>query len=274
MIGKLLKFENRSSLRQMAVIWGALLASSVLLSIVIGAENKLNFIPNTLSNAMMTLSSVFYVAVMVATAVFTIVIVVMRFYNGVCGDEGYLTHTLPVTERSIIISKGLSGTLVVTISAIVALLSIWIISIGITGLGYIGEVGKWVVLSNNKAAYVLITIEVVIAIILGIMGSIYRVYASISIGQMANRHRIAWSVVAYIGINMAITTLLVILMMITNIDGVDQMICSFNRYLVDNASEFVYMQVGLGLLLLAEVIQLFVFHVITEIFLTRKLNLL
>lgn len=274
MIGKLFKFENRSSLRQMAVIWVALFASSILISISEFINRSFDVIPGSIRTALLTISSSFYGIVFAATMVFTIVIVVMRFYNGVCGDEGYLTHTLPVTARSIIISKGLSATLVVLISVIVAVISIIIIGTGVSGFHYADVVVKSALEMNNKLTYLLITLEAIVAIILGIMGSIYRIYASISIGQMANSHRIAWSVVAYIGINMIMLVLMVILALICDTSLISQWISDFNRYLVDNASEFTYTQVGVGALLLVEVVQLFIFHVITEIFLTRKLNLL
>ena len=52
--------------------------------------------------------------------------------------------------------------------------------------------------------YILYTIEVVLLVALAILKAIYKTYASMSIGQLSENHKILVSVAVYIGISVAI----------------------------------------------------------------------
>ena len=54
---------------------------------------------------MIVFSLVVIVAVIVAIFVMNVIIVIQRFWNGLLQEEGYLMFTLPVTTRSLILSK-------------------------------------------------------------------------------------------------------------------------------------------------------------------------
>ena len=100
MTGKLIKYEIRSSIKMMAVIWAALIAVSVLFSLSINFLSDLvidsgNGI-NTIVGIVEIITGIMYFAVFVALVVATVVMIILRFYKGLLGDEGYLMHTLPV----------------------------------------------------------------------------------------------------------------------------------------------------------------------------------
>ena len=91
MTGKLIKYEMRSSIKLMAVIWAALIAASLLFSLsihVLGdmffddGEQKLNVLVGIVE----LVTGLMYAAVFAVLVVTTLVIVVMRFYRGLLGE--------------------------------------------------------------------------------------------------------------------------------------------------------------------------------------------
>ena len=138
MTGKLIKYEIRSSIKMMAVIWAALIAVSVLFSLSINFLSDLvidsgNGI-NTIVGIVEIITGIMYFAVFVALVVATVVMIILRFYKGLLGDEGYLMHTLPVKPWQLITSKGIVAAIVVIGSIIIAFLSIMILA-GINSVG-------------------------------------------------------------------------------------------------------------------------------------------
>ena len=123
-------------------------------------------------------------------------------------------------------------------------------------------------MTGELGAYtgVLIVLGILFLIVTSICG-IYMLYASMSLGQLMEGHRVAGSFLAYIGLNMAVST-------ITNIGT---MIVT-NR-LPDNLVNITAGNAGLIItlymliMLVINGIQLAVYHVITEYVLTNKLNL-
>ena len=142
MTGKLIKYEIRSSIKMMAVIWAALIAVSVLFSLSINFLSDLvidsgNGI-NTIVGIVEIITGIMYFAVFVALVVATVVMIILRFYKGLLGDEGYLMHTLPVKPWQLITSKGIVAAIVVIGSIIIAFLSIMILA-GINSVGIFPE---------------------------------------------------------------------------------------------------------------------------------------
>ena len=205
MTGKLIKYEMRSSIKLMAVIWAALIAASLLFSLsihVLGdmffdeGEQKLN----DLVGIVELVTGLMYAAVFAVLVVTTLVIVVMRFYRGLLGDEGYLMHTLPVKPWQLITSKGVVAAGVVLVSMIVEFLSILALA-GANGFKVVPEMFRAVGAFLDKDPwYILFFVEGVILILLSLLKSIYQIYASLAIGQLANKHRVLLALGAYIGL--------------------------------------------------------------------------
>ena len=117
-------------------------------------------------------------------------------------------------------------------------------------------------MTGELGAYtgVLIVLGILFLIVTSICGT-YMLYASMSLGQLMEGHRVAGSFLAYIGLNMAVSTITNIgTMIVTNI-------------LPDNLVNITAGNAGLIIMLVINGIQLAVYHVITEYVLTNKLNL-
>lgn len=274
MTGRLIKYELRSSIKLMGVIWAALIVTSFLFSIssnFMGNIMRSSSIASTLINLFQGITGMLYIAVFIATAAASVVIIIMRFYKGLLSDEGYLMHTLPVKPWQLITAKGVSALIIVCASVIVSMLSIMILA----GTGSIGAIVEFCDLIREmfreEPKVILVAAEFLVLAILSLLKSIYQIYASLSIGQLAGKHRILLSLGAYVGINIVITVLAVLIMMLLDVTGALSGWSSLSLNTVNdmlNAGQAV-----LGFFAAVTVIQLAAFHVITERILSLRLNL-
>lgn len=274
MTGRLIKYELRSSIKLMGVIWAALIVTSFLFSISInfmGNIMRSSSIASTLINLFQGITGMLYIAVFIATAAASVVIIIMRFYKGLLSDEGYLMHTLPVKPWQLITAKGVSALIIVCASVIVSILSIMILA----GTGSFGAIVEFCDLIREmfreEPKVILVAAEFLVLAILSLLKSIYQIYASLSIGQLVGKHRILLSLGAYVGINIVITVLAVLIMMLLDVTGALNGWSSLSLNTVNdmlNAGQAV-----LGFFAAVTVIQLAAFHVITERILSLRLNL-
>ena len=101
MIAKLTKYEFRSSIKIMAMIWGALIVVSILLALT-NPISDVNPLSDDMSDAsglaeiLTVTAGILYAMVACAIVVVTVFIIIQRFYSSLLGDEGYLINTLPV----------------------------------------------------------------------------------------------------------------------------------------------------------------------------------
>lgn len=274
MTGKLIKYEIKSSIKLIAVMWAALIAASLLFSL---SQNLMERTMEGSSDGFSTLMSIIelvtgfmYILVFIALAAATVIIVIMRFYKGLLGDEGYLMHTLPVKPWQLIISKGIVAAGVVFVSVIAAMLSLGILT-GLNSLSIIPDVfGSMAEAIKKEPELLLIMIEALILVVISLLKSIYQVYASLAIGQLAGKHRIILSLGAYIGLSTAVTIFFMALAMISSRFSIGTWLISW-----EGTSEDVFAlgQATLGIMFLLTALQLVAFHIITERILSRGLNL-
>ena len=276
MTGKLMKYEIKSSMKLMAVIWAALIAASLLFSLSlhvltdIAVERPGGGISFAIG-IFEFLTGLMYFAVFVALIVATLVIVIMRFYKGLLGDEGYLMHTLPVKPWQLITSKGIIAALIVMISVLVAFLSILVLA-GVSGLETIPEMfGALGAIWEEEPRMVLVIVEAIILLVLSVLKSVYQIYAALAIGQLANKHRILLSLGAYIGISMIMSILFLLIVAASDSVGT---ISWLSVFIANNDSDpFAISQMAIGIMFVLTAVQLAAFHVVTERILSLKLNL-
>ena len=276
MTGKLMKYEIKSSMKLMAVIWAALIAASLLFSLSlhvltdIAVERPGGGISFAIG-IFEFITGLMYFAVFVALIVATLVIVIMRFYKGLLGDEGYLMHTLPVKPWQLITSKGIIAALIVMISVLVAFLSILVLA-GVSGHETIPEMfGALGAIWEEEPRMVLVIVEAIILLVLSVLKSVYQIYAALAIGQLANKHRILLSLGAYIGISMIMSILFLLIVAASDSVGT---ISWLSVFIANNDSDpFAISQMAIGIMFVLTAVQLAAFHVVTERILSLKLNL-
>lgn len=127
MLKKLLKYEFKATARTYGGMYLALLAASVLFG---GSVRRWNGTTNSDAySTLVGLLSLVYTAVIIGTVVVTIMTIVQRFYRNLLGREGYLMHTLPVTETQLVTSKLISSTVWSLCSILAACLSFGILAV-------------------------------------------------------------------------------------------------------------------------------------------------
>lgn len=217
MIMKLLKYDIRGIGRKLLPLYGLAIALSLI--------NKINqtFLIQPLLEGGMIQSSSFvttlsgilmgvYVLTIMAVFVITFFMMVACYNRSVFGDEGYLTHTLPISQSQIIISKTLSFLLWSIASTLVAGISFFILTYSRENWRlftdffrqfsymlsqYFGGIG-----STNRMAFLLFVLTGLIAPLTEILN----IYLCIGIGNKF-RHKITAGVVAYLVISSISSTL-------------------------------------------------------------------
>lgn len=106
------------------------------LLLVIGTEAILKELTGNMLQIVSTLfgilNTVLYLSI-IALPFFTVIVAIINFKNKLLGDEGYLTHTLPVTKNQINLAK-ISNVVIYLIIDILLIALILIIRFGITEL--------------------------------------------------------------------------------------------------------------------------------------------
>ena len=271
MTGKLMKYEFRSVFKQIGVIWAALPAVAILTSFTgwIYARSALAQENDQLLGALLSRIPMFlYVGLFIALVVATLFVVVMRFYKGLLKEEGYLMHTLPVKEWQLIASKGVTATVTVLISMVLAAVSIVLLNLvgNLSGILYfLQATGETVQRYPESLLYCL---EALLVVLAGIMTEVYKIYTSLSIGQLMAKHRMIWSVAAYIGIGVVLTLLGSILL-----TALGHPIVVISDRIFTDFSYRQIVQTVLGTAFVYFAVQIAIFHVVSERILSLKLNL-
>lgn len=280
MTGKLIKYEIKSSIRLIGILWAALITASILAGISVGIVQ--DAIPEDgLELARVLFSAIppiLYGAIFMAVIVVTVLIIVMRFYRGLLGDEGYLMHTLPVKVWQLITAKGAVAGGIVTISCLLAVLSIMIL-IGFTGgfgdmMDVLSEMFR---VMGEEPQTIILLLEIVIVMIASVLKSVYQIYAAMAIGQLAGKFRLLTSLGAYVGISIALTIIAAVLVAVGNAVGLDiwltELITDYTMNLERPDRAFGLGHMGMAVAFVLTALQLAVFHIIAERILTKKLNL-
>ena len=279
MTGKLIKYEFRSALRLIAIVWAALLAAAIFLGIIL---RTMGFVSAEAPKGVFVFVDMFfsvvppllYGALFIAMLVITVIVVVLRFYRGLLGDEGYLMHTLPVKPWQLITAKGVVASAVILISGFAAMLSIFML-IAIQDIGgFFRDIGEMFIWLGDNPKAILITLEIIVILVFSVMRSVYQIYTAMAIGQLAGKHRLLTSLGAYIGINMILTVLLMVLMIMADATGMDKWIVNVFEAVDVYDRAFYIGQTALGILFALTFVQVAAFHVVTERILSKKLNLI
>lgn len=251
MLVKLIKYDLKALTKILAPLWGVLLVMGLIFGI--GMSDL-----SPIGNGMMVFSLVVIFAVIVGIFVISVIIIIQRFWKGLLKEEGYLTFTLPVTTRSLILAKAISAMLV-SLGTVLVITLLGVEIIGLSPVKLTDSVtyfGNWIIRINAVAK---IGYGVIVAIA-GLLSSIYHVYAAMAIGQLSNNNRFLFSFVAY-----GVLSIIITVIGIPTLSTLNTMGNSLNDVFGFYGNWWVY--------LLENIVLIVVYHIITEVILTKKLNL-
>ncbi len=196
MLGKLLKYDLKSMFRVFGPLWLALLAVSFV--------NRFTMYRHDGSDLPTVIFVIAYACLVCGVMVMTLVLIVQRFYNGLLKSEGYLMFTLPVRPWQLIASKALAAAIILILSTLAALLSACIVAKVPFNLPSWDELKE--VFPQITGEWILSIVLLLLVIVGAALTAVGHIYAALSLGHLANSHRVAWAFGAYIGINILIST--------------------------------------------------------------------
>lgn len=159
----------------------------------------------------------FFVAVIGVSFAITIYLA-LQFYKSMYSDEGYLTHTLPVSGIQLLTAKGLVMALWSFISSLGIILSILIF--GYVAINCYPQM-DWRILAQElqeglkelqwyleqeEIRLTALIVPVVLSMLLGLLYNTVLVMGALTIGQLARKHRIPLSFLAGIGIHWLVSS--------------------------------------------------------------------
>lgn len=201
MLGKLIKYEFRSTAIFFLPIYAALIIISALTSALYRLSESFN---SDFFNFSLAASVSIYVLFAMGLAVTTFVIIIIRFYKNLLGNEGYLMFTLPVSAEQNILAKLIPAVVWFFGSCVLGFFTI----IPVLNFKYADfSISFEYVTSTHIAAFVLSVVLVIVSLVC----SFLFLYFCMCIGQTFNSHRFLASAVTMIVLQSAMQILSVIL---------------------------------------------------------------
>ncbi|MDR0839448.1 MAG: hypothetical protein LBN99_07390 [Oscillospiraceae bacterium] len=185
MLGKLLKYEFRSTGRVFLPFYGALVVVAIVTRILnsVKPSGRVGLIAPQLIGIVVT-------ALMLgAVCVIAIILTIQRFNRNLLGDEGYLMFTLPVGTDSLIWSKLIVSVVWFLLSAVFGLFAIAILTPNLTreilkGIGVLFRD-----LFGHGAARDFSTVIYLLSGVLSVVWAVLSVYTAGSLAMLVNRRR-------------------------------------------------------------------------------------
>lgn len=278
MLRKLIKYDFKALSRYLIMIHAMLLITAVLGRLLF--VGRLMSDPGRLSNAgaIATIIGIIIYVILFMTAVFgTMLMIAICFYKNLYSDEGYLTHTLPVTRGQLLISKTVSGSVWMLLDMMMVILSLFILVLTRPVLDSFSSYWDELLSAMGFPAstgYGKILLAFAVLFIVSAVSNVVLIYVSITIGQLFSNHRVLGAVVVYFVINTIVS-------IISSIAGSAYSMSTFSH--AADESSFVMMvndgviyQVYARLFLFSLVLEIILAigaYTVTYLLMQKKLNL-
>ena len=276
MLGKLLKHEYKITSRYFIPMYIAIGVMTLLLKLsFLFSENSIfmSIEASTFMDIVQGLLITVYVIVLVGTAFLSVFFLVKRYYSNMFGDEGYLTHTLPVTGNQLLNSKLICSFTWILSLIPVALLSFLLLFAGTDiyfdvsdAMAILMEEAR--IMSISGFSVGLLVAELIACVLIGYISALLSYYLAITLGQhFMGDHRLLGSIIFYFVLSIISSA---ISSVFTNI--VEQTI--YENIMVSAAAAlFQAVTIILGIGIVINLILIVVYYLITNYLLTKKLNL-
>ena len=197
MLGKLFKNEMKAMGRVLLPLYAVMVLASCLFAF--NLRLSMDGFAKFFVEKFAIVTGILFGAAVLVVGVVMIIMVIQRFYKNLLGTEGYLMFTLPAKTHEHILSKALSAFLWMVIGAVSGVIAGFaMVAITSNVPEFVRQVKEvWATLSPNMALAPVIWLIIMLAA--GVMESMIKVYAAIAVGHQFNSHRLAGSVLAYLG---------------------------------------------------------------------------
>ena len=197
---KLVKHELQETLRMMVPIFGGLL---LFAAVTRGIIWVMEMADNDILSVMGTLLVILFFMACGASVILTAVLLMVRFSRSVHGDEGYLTHTLPVGVHSILLSRLLITFLALAASIGMAYVSIRFSTWNVKAISEFFEgFGEIFSAAGLDDSFLWSTVATVFV---QLLTTVLMIFAAISIGHSFNRGKAGFSILFFFALNTGVS---------------------------------------------------------------------
>lgn len=208
MLGKLIKYEFKNTAKVMLTIYSfvAVIATLGTVAFALMDPDVSTAFTDFVSTSLLILYGLSIFALFIVTYIY----VCVHFYKTMYSDQGYLTHTLPVSPVTTFHVKLLVSFCWMMGALILLILSVFMLLMGATHSNFFtdfsAELRAELIVEFNTvfSVYGLSFGEfwafIGFSIVIGCISYLLMVYASMSIGQLFNQNKIGFSIVAGIAI--------------------------------------------------------------------------
>lgn len=274
MLTKLMKYEWKSIWRVLLIINAFTVIMTVigLCTIYPPFFGQVSFTDE--SAIPIILSLLLYYITILGVSIAAWIYIAIRFYKNTYSNQGYLTHTLPVTPRQLLISRIVIHSIFYVVTSFLVMLSVLTLCIPLVLLSEgVSMQFTWQVLTASCVELfgmppISLGICFLMIMIVGSISSTVMVYCAIAIGQTFQKHKVMASILCYVALYFLLQTVVSILILPQTI--------SFTLNSANAAFGFQmgsYMRSILLISLVSSLISGIVFYIITEILISKKLNL-
>lgn len=197
---KLVKHELQETLRMLLPVFGGLLLFAAVIRSIIWI---MELADNDILSIMGMMFVILFFMACGASVILTAVLLMVRFSKSVHGDEGYLTHTLPVGVHSILLSRLLITFLALASSICVAYLSIRFSTWNVASIEeFFDNFSVIFEASGLDDTFLWATVGTVFV---QLLTTVLMIFAAISIGHSFNRGKAGFSILFFFALNTGVS---------------------------------------------------------------------
>lgn len=286
MLGKLFKYEWKGFRFPLLIMLVVLIGTTALAcGVILSINPRYDEAFRGFSMTSLILSIFIYYFGIIGCSLGIVLVIAVRFYKTCYSDNGYLTHTLPVSTQKILNAKIISSFIAVMLVTLVATATMFIVlNVGLNHILYIGmaEEGyhdinearreffeEFSSLFGSFKEFVgisagLYTVYMIVYYIIISFSNVVTVLGCVSLGQLYAKHRVIGAIAAYF----IVQFIMQILMRFSMLPMYGRMVGNHEKYTL-----FGIMLPTMILLLLLYVIMAVAMYFINLHMMTKKLNL-
>lgn len=214
MLGKLMKQEWLSTWKIPTVLIGVVFAAATIFGLFC-ASPVWDLMDWWGADVIFSATILLFYGALMCCGVGTSIYLAVRYYRSMYSNEGYLTHTLPVTPNQLLLSKMINFSIWELLSVICIVFNIMLFAafIVLREVGYrsLFESFQEVLMemqdilnSEYATGWELFMVLTIILILVGTVSKSLLYMGSVNIGQLWDRHRVAGAILVYVGVTGAV----------------------------------------------------------------------
>lgn len=214
MLGKLMKQEWLSTWKIPTVLIGVVFAAATIFGLFC-ASPVWDLMDWWGADVIFSATILLFYGALMCCGVGTSIYLAVRYYRSMYSNEGYLTHTLPVTPNQLLLSKMINFSIWELLSVICIVFNIMLFAafIVLREVGYrsLFESFQEVLMemqdilnSEYATGWELFMVLTIILILVGTVSKSLLYMGSVNIGQLWVRHRVAGAILVYVGVTGAV----------------------------------------------------------------------